>query len=190
MSAEGGGDRAGVKESGGCEMTTRTIGPAGIEPDGVEDCPCCGDTSGVQAIPGTPPRVRAWNCGDCGTDWALTVVHPDLRQRYLDELAVDVAARAVLQDITDLAGHVDTLTDAQMRARLITCLARLDHACRRRGADPGAASGSPAEHRPTNGVPGAQPIPRSTAPDGQDTVFLNASGPSNAVRSRSDRAPR
>jgi hypothetical protein len=54
---------------------------------------------------------------------------PHLRP-WLDQLAEDVAARAVLQDITTLAGQVDTLTEGQMRARPIGCLARVDQICR------------------------------------------------------------
>jgi hypothetical protein len=108
----------------------------------------------VEVITDVPPKVQAWRCAECGTDWALTVVNPQLRQRYLDELAGEVATRAVLREVTTLAEQADTLAAGQLRARLISPLARLDQICRW-GADPHA----PAGHRPTNEFPTALPVP-------------------------------
>ena len=54
-------------------MTTVT-GTIDIDP-----CPYCGDTSGVQSTPASP-RVKAWSCTACRTDWAITAVNP---QPYL-----------------------------------------------------------------------------------------------------------
>lgn len=102
------------------------------------------------------PRVPGWSCTQCGTEWWISVVNPHLRRPFLDELAEDVAARAVLRDVIALREQAGTLTGGQLRARLIGCLVRLDQICRW-GADPHA----PAEHRPDNEVPGAQPVSRS-----------------------------
>jgi hypothetical protein len=130
--------------------------PVVTGPGEIESCPCRGETRGVETITGTPAEVEAWSCGACGTDWAVTVVNPHPRQ-FLDQLAADVAARAVLREITTLAGQADTLTDGQMRARLIGCLVRLDQICRR-----SAAPGFPAGYRPDNEVPGTSPVPPHT----------------------------
>jgi hypothetical protein len=108
----------------------------------------------VKTITGTPAEVEAWSRGACGTDWAVTVVNPHPRQ-FLDQLAADVAARAVLREVITLAGHTATLTDGQLRDRLISCLARLGQACRH-GAAP---SMIPAGYRPDNEVPGTSPVP-------------------------------
>jgi hypothetical protein len=124
----------------------------------VEGCPYCGETSGVKTVSDTPPKVWAWSCGACGTDWAFTVVNLQMRPRpWLLQLTEDLAARAVLQEITTLADQVDTLTDGQLRARLISCLARLNQICRR-----SATSTIPAGYRPDNEVPGAPPVPPHT----------------------------
>ena len=80
-----------------CEGSTiSTADESGVgmttSPNEVEPCPYCEKTNGVKVITQTPPKVRAWNCGDCGTDWALTMVNPQLRP-WLNQLAVDVLAR-------------------------------------------------------------------------------------------------
>jgi ribosomal protein L37AE/L43A len=121
--------------------------------DDVKTCPYCGETNGVEVIPDTSPKVWAWSCQACGTDWAVSVVNPQVRP-WLVQLAEDLAALAVLQEITTLADQADTLTTGQLRVRLLTWWVRLDEVCR-----PSAASGFPAGHRPDNEVPGAQPVP-------------------------------
>ncbi|MGH8922817.1 MAG: hypothetical protein ACRD0H_31500 [Actinomycetes bacterium] len=121
--------------------------------DELDACPSCGETSGVQVITDIPPKVRAWSCKACGTEWWISVISPHPRP-WLDGLAEEVAARAVLRDVIALREQADTLTRAQLRARLIGCLARLDQICRC-----SAASEFPAGHRPDNGVPGAHPVP-------------------------------
>jgi hypothetical protein len=74
----------------------------------------------VQLITGTSPRVQAWSCAVCGTNWATTTVNP----RYGDRLAATVeqlhAARSVLRQVITLADDADTLTDQELRARLLT----------------------------------------------------------------------
>ncbi|MGH3804056.1 MAG: hypothetical protein ACRDTD_28770 [Pseudonocardiaceae bacterium] len=126
----------------------------------MDACPYCRETSGVQVITDTPPTVHAWSCQACGTEWALTVVNPHLRP-FLDQLAVDVAARAVLREVTTLAEQADTLTQGERRARLIGCLARLDQVC----CHSAAASGFPAGRRSNQRVPGTQPVPDSPVAD-------------------------
>jgi hypothetical protein len=64
----------------------------------------------------------------------------------LDQLAVDVVAHSVLAEVTALAEQADTLTDGELRARLLGCWARLSQVCRR-GAAPPAVSESPAGYR-------------------------------------------
>jgi ribosomal protein L37AE/L43A len=84
----------------------------------IDPCPYCGDTSGVQKIANTPPKVRAWSCGECGTDWAITVVNP---YPYLDRLIAAVeltAARSMLRRVIALADEAPMLTEVEMRARL------------------------------------------------------------------------
>ncbi len=71
------------------------------DPPEIDPCPYCGSTIGVQSTPGTPPRVQAWSCTACGTDWAISVVNP---RPYLDRLTLSVelaAARSALPALTD-----------------------------------------------------------------------------------------
>jgi hypothetical protein len=106
----------------------------------VEPCPYCRGTSVVEVITDAPPKVQAWSCSPCGTDWAVTVVNPHLRP-LLDQLAEDVAARAVLAEVIALREQAPALTDGQLRTQLINCLVRLDQICRW-GADPHAPAGT------------------------------------------------
>jgi hypothetical protein len=75
----------------------------------------------VQLITGTSPRVHAWSCSACDTKWATAIVNPQL---HLDRLAAMVqqlnAARFVLRQVITLADDADTLTDQELRARLLT----------------------------------------------------------------------
>jgi hypothetical protein len=85
-----------------------------------EPCPYCRVTSGVQSTP-APPRVQAWTCTACRTDWAITVVNPQL---YFDRLAATVeqlgATRSVLRQVITLADDAATLSDKELRDRLVT----------------------------------------------------------------------
>jgi hypothetical protein len=84
-----------------------------------ESCPYCGDTTGVAPTPGTSPRVQAWTCTACRTDWAITVVNP---QPYFDRLAATAelaAARSVLRQVIALADDVAMLSDKELRDRLL-----------------------------------------------------------------------
>jgi hypothetical protein len=58
-----------------------------------DPCPYCGGISGVQVVTDIPPEGRAWLCGECSTQWAVSVVN--LRpQALLDQLALDIVARS------------------------------------------------------------------------------------------------
>ncbi|MGH3841486.1 MAG: hypothetical protein ACRDS0_08610 [Pseudonocardiaceae bacterium] len=101
-------------------MSVPATGPAGIDP-----CPYCGGTSGVQLITDTPPVVQGWSCGQCGTAWWLSVVNPR-PQRYLDRLTATVelaAARSTLRQVRALADQAPMLTDQELRARLVVLAA-------------------------------------------------------------------
>jgi transposase-like protein len=84
-----------------------------------ETCPYCRATSGVQSTP-APPRVQAWSCTACRTDWAITIVNP---QPYFYRLAATIeqlsATRSVLRQLIRLSGDAPGLTDEQLRARLV-----------------------------------------------------------------------
>jgi hypothetical protein len=74
----------------------------------------------VQQITGTPPTVQGWSCGECDRDWWISVVNPG--QRYLESLTETVklqVAQLALREIITLAEEAPTLTDHQLRARLI-----------------------------------------------------------------------
>jgi transposase-like protein len=86
---------------------------------GNEACPYCEVTSGVQSTP-TPPRVQAWTCTACRTNWAITTVNP---RPYFDRLAATVeqfgATRSVLRQLITLADDAATLSDTALRDRLL-----------------------------------------------------------------------
>jgi hypothetical protein len=77
----------------------------------------------VQSITGTSPRVRAWSCAACRTNWAVTGVNP---RPFLDHLTATVeltAAHSVLREIIPLADQAPGLTDEQLRFRLLALAA-------------------------------------------------------------------
>jgi hypothetical protein len=125
-------------------------GPAELDP-----CPYCGGISGVQVITGTPPTVQAWSCGECGTEWAITVVNPRL-QSFLDRLTATVVLRGVIA----LADEAFQLSDDQLRARLaglvpIARSAVTDSPLHRRGPGWPPVEGCPriASWRPAGSIP-------------------------------------
>jgi transposase-like protein len=102
----------------GCNALTTVTGTID------EACPYCGETSGVQSTP-APPSVQAWSCTACRTDWAITVVNP---QPYFDRLAATVelaVARSVLRQVITLADEVATLSDKELRDRLLALADRV-----------------------------------------------------------------
>lgn len=52
------------------------------------------------------------------------------QRELLHELAAEMVGRSALQEIIALREQVDTLTQGQLFARLVSCLARLDAVCR------------------------------------------------------------
>jgi len=125
------------------------------DPTEAESCPDCGATHGVQRIVGTSPKVQAWLCSACRTDWAITVVNP---RSFLDQLTATVelaAARSVLREIITLADQASVLTEEQLRFRplsLAACAAPRSTAAPR----------SPIGHRSSDApepAPGGQPAP-------------------------------
>jgi hypothetical protein len=93
--------------------STTVTGSADVNP-----CPSCGNASGVQVITNTPPRVRAWFCAACRTDWAIAVVNPRPFLDYLTATVELAAARSVLREVITLADQAPMLTDEQLRFRL------------------------------------------------------------------------
>jgi hypothetical protein len=73
-----------------------------------ERCPYCWRTSGVQPITGISPKVQAWSCRLCHTQWAVSLVNPHLRSAYLVEL---VAAAAEIHRLRSTLRQVITLAD-------------------------------------------------------------------------------
>jgi hypothetical protein len=72
-----------------------------------------------------PPKVQAWSCAACGTQWAVSVINP---RPYLDHLTAAVelaAARSVLRRLITLAELAPTLSDVELRARLVALAGRL-----------------------------------------------------------------
>jgi ribosomal protein L37AE/L43A len=97
-------------------MSTNTMmtGPAD------QACPGCGDTTGAHPSPGISPRVKAWSCTACQTDWATTTVNP---QPYFDRLAATVeqlgTTRSALRTVITLTDDAATLPDQELRDRLL-----------------------------------------------------------------------
>ncbi|HET9256056.1 MAG TPA: hypothetical protein VFO16_12755 [Pseudonocardiaceae bacterium] len=92
---------------------------------GMDDpCPRCGSTRDVKVITGTSPKVQAWECGACGTEWAITAVNP---RSYLDYLVATVelaGARSALRALLTLADDAPRLPDAELRSRLTALAGR------------------------------------------------------------------
>jgi ribosomal protein L37AE/L43A len=91
----------------------------------VDPCPYCGTTTGVQPITSNPPKVQAWSCAACGTQWAVSVVNP---RPWIDHLTAAVelaAARSLLRQIVDLASEAPRLSDTQLRTQLLALVGRL-----------------------------------------------------------------
>ncbi|MGH3888765.1 MAG: hypothetical protein ACRDSZ_19770 [Pseudonocardiaceae bacterium] len=62
-------------------MSVPATGPADLDL-----CPYCGGATGVQLITDTLPKAQGWSCGECGTEWVISVVNPHLRPAYLGDL--------------------------------------------------------------------------------------------------------
>lgn len=95
-------------------------GPHTVTDPTGETCPGCGDTTAAQPTTGTSPRGQASSCTACRTNWAITTVNP---QSYLDRLTATVeqlgATRSVLRQMITLADDAATLSDTELRDRLL-----------------------------------------------------------------------
>jgi hypothetical protein len=94
------------------------------EVDSCPGCGGCGGSSDVKLITDTSPKVQAWSCSACGTEWAVTVVNP---RSYLDYLVATVelaGARAALRALLTLTDDAPTLTDTELRYRLTVLAGR------------------------------------------------------------------
>jgi ribosomal protein L37AE/L43A len=88
-----------------------------------EACPYCRTSDRTRRTADTG-RVRAWSCDHCDTDWAYTV--PDTRAAVL--LTTDLGAAAqeigrlrwIMRQVCALADDSPTITDVELRARLLT----------------------------------------------------------------------
>jgi ribosomal protein L37AE/L43A len=101
-------------------MTEQGAPPSTVTGTTDKACPGCGETTGVQPITGTSPKVRTWSCTACSTSWAITTVNP---QPYLDRLAATVellgATRSVLRQVIQLSDDAAKLSDSELRDRLM-----------------------------------------------------------------------
>lgn len=88
-----------------------------------EACPYCGTSDRTRPTTDTG-RVRAWVCDHCSTDWAYTV--PDSRAAVLLTTDLGAVAREIgrlrwaLRQVIALADDAPTITDVELRARLLT----------------------------------------------------------------------
>ncbi|MGH3721459.1 MAG: hypothetical protein ACRDRI_21945 [Pseudonocardiaceae bacterium] len=97
--------------------------PCRDEPGMPESCPGCGATTGVLRTTGTAPTIQTWSCTTCGLNWVISVVNPHLRPAHLaDPAAAGEIGRLhwALRQVITLADDAPTLTDEQLRDRLLT----------------------------------------------------------------------
>jgi hypothetical protein len=103
-------------------------------------CPGCGQIDGVEQTSSTP-RVAAWKCTRCAIPWAISLVNHGQRPAYFDQLAATVeqlgATRSVLRAVITLADDAATLSDQELRDRLLALADRARLAQRAIVADPG-----------------------------------------------------
>ncbi len=92
-------------------VSTGNASPSPVTDPG-EVCPYCETTAGVRVVSGAPPKVQAWSCTACGTEWVITVVnHRATMHEQLD-------ATSLLRHVT-LADDAPTITNEQLRHRLL-----------------------------------------------------------------------
>ncbi|MGH3810484.1 MAG: hypothetical protein ACRDRU_28460 [Pseudonocardiaceae bacterium] len=100
-----------------------TQDPCRDDPGTAESCPGCGATTGVLRTTGATPTIQTWSCTTCGLNWVLSVVNPHLRSAHLAGLAAagEIGRlRHALRQVITLADDAPTLTDKQLRDRLLT----------------------------------------------------------------------
>ncbi len=96
--------------------------PCRDAPGTAESRPGCGATTGVLRTTGTTPTIRTWSCTTCGLNWVISVVNPHLRPTHLADLAAveEIGRlRRTLRQVITLADDAPTLTDEQLRDRLL-----------------------------------------------------------------------
>jgi len=98
--------------------------PCRDAPGTAESCPGCGAITGVLRTTGIAPTIQTWSCTTCGLNWVISVVNPHLRPAHLADLtaaAEDIGRlRHTLRQVITLADDAPTLTDQQLRDRLLT----------------------------------------------------------------------
>lgn len=83
-----------------------------------ETCPGCHTTDQVRSA-GNTLNTEAWACDGCGMGWAVSLVNPHLRDRASDYAEQLGAARWLLGQVVALADEAPTLTDRELRHRLL-----------------------------------------------------------------------
>ena len=92
-------------------------------------CPSRASAIGVHQVTDTPPKVQAWSCAECGTQWVISTTFPRQLRDQLTSAEL-VAARLVLREVIRLADQAPVLTAEQLRFRLFTmaeCAAPRSH---------------------------------------------------------------
>ncbi|MGH3833898.1 MAG: hypothetical protein ACRDRS_26240, partial [Pseudonocardiaceae bacterium] len=68
--------------------------------------------------------IQTWSCTTCGLNWVISLINPHLRPAHLVDLAAAVEEisrlRATLRQVITLVDDALTLTDQQLRDRLLT----------------------------------------------------------------------
>ncbi|MGH3771569.1 MAG: hypothetical protein ACRDRW_09270 [Pseudonocardiaceae bacterium] len=102
---------------------THTMMPA-YDPGTAASCSGCVATTGVQRTTSVGEVVQAWSCAMCGMTWAITVVNPHLRAAYPAGAVEEIGRlRRALRQVITLADDAPTITDRQLRDRLLTLAA-------------------------------------------------------------------
>lgn len=87
-----------------------------------EVCPGCARIDGVELTRCTS-RVTTWKCARCTTEWAISVVNPHLRPDHPATFAAAVeqlsTARGLLRQVITLAEDSPTITEVELRSRLV-----------------------------------------------------------------------
>jgi transposase-like protein len=104
-------------------FTERPVTTAATDTGTGEACPYCRTSDRTRRTSDTG-RIQGWSCDRCATDWAFSV--PDTRTAVV--LTTDLGAvtqeirrlRWVLAQVITLADEMPTLTDMELRTRLLT----------------------------------------------------------------------
>jgi hypothetical protein len=87
-----------------------------------ETCPYCVASDGVRRAVDAG-RIQAWACARCDTDWAFTAPdsHTAAALGDLGAVAQEISRlRWTLAQVITLASEMPTLTDVELRTRLLT----------------------------------------------------------------------